>query len=431
MDLAQQLVRSCVRSFYETKHILVIDALVIHSALRDDDMAYLMGMNTKELHKLCGRLREDRFLAVHTRPEVKEGQQRPINRTYYYIDYRATIDAIKWRVYLIDKAVQGNTIPDDERKEYFCARCKSEYTVLDILDLATQQGFHCRKCNYILERDVNNNRGGHEQSSKLSKQFEFITGMLPKIDQVLVPENTFEQALASQRPVIRDATNPAYETAPVGASSEKPTAVRGMTNVGPTSIAVTVTNSDGPTEAELAAEKARKAQLAAQNALPFHFTHSTVNGEQVKFGTNSLPVSQLSSLEPDKKDIGTPSALEDGAEIDDYFARLKAEQAKEAEQEQDEEYETDEDEEDEGFEDVVPNGALSGIATPIGVLKKSGSISGSGTSTGVTSPVTGPGTPVEDVRPAKKVRIEEPSPAPAIKEENEESDEDMEFEDVQ
>jgi transcription initiation factor IIE alpha subunit len=33
--------------------------------LRDDDMAYLLGMHTKELHKLCGRLREDRFLAVY------------------------------------------------------------------------------------------------------------------------------------------------------------------------------------------------------------------------------------------------------------------------------------------------------------------------------------------------------------------------------
>ena len=33
--------------------------------LRDDDMAYLMGMNTKDLHKLCGKLREDRLLAVY------------------------------------------------------------------------------------------------------------------------------------------------------------------------------------------------------------------------------------------------------------------------------------------------------------------------------------------------------------------------------
>lgn len=32
MDLAQTLVRSVVRTFYETKHVLVVDALVIHSA---------------------------------------------------------------------------------------------------------------------------------------------------------------------------------------------------------------------------------------------------------------------------------------------------------------------------------------------------------------------------------------------------------------
>lgn len=38
---------------------------VDQDSLRDDDMAFLMGMNTKELHKLCGKLREDRFLAVY------------------------------------------------------------------------------------------------------------------------------------------------------------------------------------------------------------------------------------------------------------------------------------------------------------------------------------------------------------------------------
>jgi hypothetical protein len=32
MDLAQTLIRSVMRAFYDTKHILVIDALIIHSA---------------------------------------------------------------------------------------------------------------------------------------------------------------------------------------------------------------------------------------------------------------------------------------------------------------------------------------------------------------------------------------------------------------
>ncbi|RDW59597.1 hypothetical protein BP6252_12684 [Coleophoma cylindrospora] len=437
MDLAQMLVRSCVRSFYDTKHILVVDALIIHSALRDDDMAYLMGMNTKELHKLCGRLKEDRFLAVHTRPETKEGQQRPMNRTYYYIDYRATIDAIKWRVYLIDKQVQGNTVPTDERKEYFCTRCKSEWTVMEVLDKWSPSGFLCHKCGFLLEHDPDSNRGGHEQSTRLNAQFKFITDLLPKIDQVVVPENTFEQALSSARPVMRDETNPASITAPVDSSAHKPTAVRGLANQGPTSISVTLTTENGPTAADRAAEQARKDKFAEQNAMPLHFTHSTITGEQ--FMAGGQPTRSAETLDVDKKDLdlNTPSINGDGAEIDDYFARLKAEQAKEAEQEQDEEFETDEEEEDD-FEDVVPNGTASGNATPSsshggvggptsfpsGILKKGGSVSGSGTSTGVTSPVTGPGTP-DDGRPSKKVKIEEPP----IKDE-EESEEDMVFEDV-
>lgn len=32
MDLAKTLIRTVARAFYETKHILVIDALMVHSA---------------------------------------------------------------------------------------------------------------------------------------------------------------------------------------------------------------------------------------------------------------------------------------------------------------------------------------------------------------------------------------------------------------
>ena len=32
MDLAKTLIRSVARAFYDTRHILIIDALLIHSA---------------------------------------------------------------------------------------------------------------------------------------------------------------------------------------------------------------------------------------------------------------------------------------------------------------------------------------------------------------------------------------------------------------
>lgn len=38
--------------------------LLMSDSLRDDDLAYLMATNPKDLHKICGKLREDRFLTV-------------------------------------------------------------------------------------------------------------------------------------------------------------------------------------------------------------------------------------------------------------------------------------------------------------------------------------------------------------------------------
>lgn len=64
MDLAKTLIRTVARGFYETRHVLVIDALMVHSAVVNEDLAYLLGMQQKDLRKLCGKLKEDRMLAV-------------------------------------------------------------------------------------------------------------------------------------------------------------------------------------------------------------------------------------------------------------------------------------------------------------------------------------------------------------------------------
>lgn len=426
MELAKSLVRSCMRSFYDTKHILVIDALIIHSALRDDDLAYLMGMNLKELHKLCGRLNEDRFLAVHTRAEQKGDQTRLMSRTYYYIDYRATIDAIKWRVYLMNKLVQGSTVAQDERKEWFCKRCKSEWTQIEVLDRWDPDlGFLCHKCAFPLTHDPDNNRGGHEQSTRYHAQFRFITDFLPKIDEVIIPENKFDQAMALRVEVIRDDTNPANDTVPVNTTTTKPTAVKGMTNVAPAYISVTLTTSDSPTDADLAAEKAMKEKIASQNVMPVHFTHSTVTGEQIKFGNQTSTSSSFQ--ETDKKTVVDESTAIDGAEMDEYFLRLKAEQAREAEREKAEEEETDEEENEEDFEDVAVSLKAENLSDKdvkssdprdenLKILKRNASIA----KVNADSLLEGLESQTQE-RTTKKAKTAQ---------EDEESEEDMEFEDI-
>lgn len=116
--------------------------------------------------------------------------QRPISKTYYYIDFRQTIDAIKYRIYRITKEVEALIRPTDERKDYFCPRCGSRWTQMEVLDNRGANGFNCHKCGSALDRDEENvgEGGGHELQSKLMKQLEPLLILLPRIDEVVIPE---------------------------------------------------------------------------------------------------------------------------------------------------------------------------------------------------------------------------------------------------
>ncbi|RYP20089.1 hypothetical protein DL765_003015 [Monosporascus sp. GIB2] len=425
MDLAQTLVRSVVRAFYDDprsfdrRHILVVDALVIHSALRDDDMSYLMNMNLKDLHKICGRLREDRFIQVHVRPELREGQQRPTNRTYYYIDYRQAIDAIKWRVYTMDKEMQGKADQSEEKKLYFCPRCKAEYSEYDVLDMITGDGAKCARCGNTLIQDASRLSGGHEESTKLNNQLKFITDLLPQLDSVVVPDNTFEVAHSVARPVVRDAQNQVAQSVVVESIS-KPTAVKGMANTGPKSIAINITDAEGPSEAEKEAERLRKEKKAAENALPEWHVKSTVTGTTFADAGPSATIAKtdLSADEDAKKDDGDNLSAAQQTAVDDIFARLQQQQEeqarRQAEEEDEEEEDDEEDEEDEEFEDIGL--AATTPAAPAAPAEKRAAPS-SGTSSAADTPAS-----AED-RPPKKVKVEEPAG-------DGDSDEDVAFEDV-
>lgn len=354
----------------------------------------------------------------YNRPEMREGQMRPVTRIYYYIDYRQAVDSIKWRVYNITKDIQGTAVPASEKKEYFCNRCSSEWTQMEVLDNFGPEGFICHRCGNPLVHDLERNSAGHEQSTRLNNQFKFVTGLLQQIDQVHIPDNTFDVAIANARPVVRDSSHPGVQSVPMDLAAHRPTAVRGLANVGPKSMAVNISSAEGPTEAEKAAEQERRERIAQQNALPSWMVNSTITGEP--FSGEGTPAVVAKKEELDEKDatlLQQVASDRDHKDIDDIFARLKAEQ-EQKELEEDEfgtDDDEDEDEEDEGdFEDVMATGANSSAHTPSAMGQPASQ-----------TPASTSGD-ADGERPAKKVKVESPPPAG----EEEESDEDLEFEDV-
>ncbi|CEL00846.1 Putative Transcription factor TFIIE complex alpha subunit [Aspergillus calidoustus] len=435
MDLANTLIRTVVRAFYETRHILVIDALFIHSVLHAEDLAFLLGMQQKDLRKLCAKLREDRLIAVNTRAEIRDGSTRPVNREYYYIPLHPVVDAIKYKVSKLTSTIKLQYTPSQERKEYICLRCGAEWTELDVLSLYSDEGFECQNCGAILERteDVKGSEGidrtGHEKNSKLMAQLDKMLKLLKQIDSVEIPPNDFDTAWDHKVDVIRNQhTNPTR--AAIVVQSKKQEAVRGNLKTDAAALEISLTSTEEKTAAEQKEEAARKAALEKQNALPVWHTHSTVtttagNVGAVKSGSDL-------KIKPEIKEEDQKPNL---ADLDDkvaaYYAEMEREKALQAQADASS-AEDDSDDFDE-FEDVggvsasdTASPAVGGLSNgptsaPISIKRELDSESGSSapqTATGT------PSTPADEGPAAKRIKTE-----PDIK--REESDEDdEEFEDV-
>ncbi|PWY70462.1 hypothetical protein BO70DRAFT_365406 [Aspergillus heteromorphus CBS 117.55] len=450
MDLANTLIRSVVRAFYETRHILVVDALFIHSVLHAEDLAFLLGMQQKDLRKLCAKLREDRLIAVSTRAEIRDGSTRPVNREYYYIPLHPVVDAIKYKVSKLTSTIKAQYTPSDERKEYICLRCGAEWTELDVLSLYSEEGFECQNCGAILDRteDVKGAEGidrtGHEKNSKLMAQLDKMLKLLKQIDTVEIPPNDFDTAWDHKVDVIRNQQiHPTRAAVVVPSKTQE--AVRGNTKTDSAALEISLTSSEEKSAAEQAAEAARKAAVEKQNALPVWHTHSTVstsagNLPSVKAETDVDIKPEIKSEDEDRK--STLDALDD--KVAAYYAEMEREKALQA-QEDASSVDDDSDDFDE-FEDVGGVSASDAASPAVGGLPTGGGGAGptsapmnpSTSSTGIkreldtdssisappTAGVT-PSTNGDDGPAAKKIKVE-----PEVKQEESDEDDDEEFEDV-
>ena len=351
--------------------------------------------------------------------------------------------------------------PSEEKKDYHCPRCRSQWTQLEVLDKIDMRGdFLCHRCDAILERDDVSaaDMAGHERQSKLMAQLEKLLKLMPQIDSQTIPNNDFETAFSHAVPVIRNEDiNPARKTEPLDLGKGPPTAVKGLAQAPAAPLEISLTTTSERTAAEQAAEAKRKAEIAAQNVLPVWHTASTVTGETTALGNkererlaNSATLATLSQDDPDEKKEGTVLNNELAA----YYAQMAEEKEKEAREDRDASSGSEADDDDE-FEDVGI-GAASDAATPSSsmsiaaanngvVLSKLPSTTNNAllkleSESGSSAPGTNTSTPAAAygsegrASPAKRIKLEvdggEVKAEGVVSDEDDDEDEEAEFEDA-
>ena len=88
----------------------------------------------------------------YTEQVKRDGATKLSNREWYYIDYRRAIDSTKYRIHKMHERINKDAKPTAEKAELSCKRCKSQYTMMDVLDHPHPQprasGFLCLRCNF-------------------------------------------------------------------------------------------------------------------------------------------------------------------------------------------------------------------------------------------------------------------------------------------
>lgn len=384
MDLAKNLIRLTVRAFYSTEQILVVDALAIHSALNDMDLAHVLGMPVKTLRKHCGRLKEDGLVSVHSLQEKKEGappatfhtkdgtqtKERTYSRDYYYLNYHRAIDSLKYRLWKLSRHIESLGAPTMEKKDLVCPRCKSSWTELEVMDNISSTGdFLCHKCQHTLNPAEEDGLTGENESMKrLNDQLSRIVAIMRQIDSTDVPENDFQTAFSHALPIDRGANNPDRKVQIINDPKPSLASTKGLA-LAPEKVSVSVME-DGA-EVKLDPEEAarRRAEEAKQNALPDWIVKSTISGDITSVGAKEAAeraareahhagLSVEDTVGDDKK-----AGISDDGVMEAYFAQLKAEQERQALEEQDEEDDDDDDEDDEEDDDDFEDVDVAGVAT--------------------------------------------------------------------
>lgn len=333
-----------------------MDALLIHQVLSEEDLYNLLGISRKEVRSLCAKLKEDHLLADIVQKEEAIGH-RASSKTYYYIHYTETIDAIKWKMHSIETQLREKIGADAQSQGYICDVCKTRYSTIDIVATYSSEtdGFQCDVCgNPLREEEAGQETAAFQgKLGLLMGQIQPIINTLRKIDELHIAENTFQSSLAQALPVPAGhdgvQVHVAHRPLPDLAVAKK-----GSGNTNTASLQVSITSDQETRELERK-QKEERARLAEENALPTWHVESTVGKTLYDSSSVDNDKDSKADVKLDVKDENVkPESV--GNEDQDraneealaaYYAELAKQQQEENEDEED-----DDDDDDAEFEDV-------------------------------------------------------------------------------
>lgn len=131
------------------------------------------------------------LVKTHRQNELKEGAQRSVGRQYYYIDYQAFCNVVKWRVAEMRRKIDHGLRNELDSKGYVCPQCGKAFSTLEVdrlIDISLG-AFLCDVCRAELidNESTDTAKGNQDKMQRFNFQMRFIREGLRKTEEMVLP----------------------------------------------------------------------------------------------------------------------------------------------------------------------------------------------------------------------------------------------------
>lgn len=193
-DILKRLALTVVKSFYETEHAAIVNLLVKHTCVKEDDLSDLLKFDKKQLRNVLARLKNDKLV----KQRVYKGKQADTGSTltfnYFFIDYKLFVNVVKYKLDHIRNKIEHDEREATNRPSFVCNQCHKRYSDLEVDRLLDPMSgnLNCEFCGGPIDEDVTDVEQKQSSRSLLAlfnEQMEQIFVLLRGCEDIkLAPE---------------------------------------------------------------------------------------------------------------------------------------------------------------------------------------------------------------------------------------------------
>ncbi|EFO91901.1 hypothetical protein CRE_12281 [Caenorhabditis remanei] len=137
-----------VKNFFSNEHFLLVYHIMRAQCIREENLKARLQFDQKQLRQLLAQLKLEKLVKERIITQKNENN-RTVSIIFYYINYRAVLNVVKYKIDHMRQKLESREQMDTNRAHYKCNACQSTYDTLDItriLDIETGR-LVCWRCH--------------------------------------------------------------------------------------------------------------------------------------------------------------------------------------------------------------------------------------------------------------------------------------------